>query len=431
MDPTALGRYLRESREAKELTLEDAVRALRIRREILESFEQGEFNVMDSTVRVRGMLRNYAHYLALEEERVLQYYEASLEDKRRNRRFSLRQSYVSELEPIAPKKITDTPPSLPAVRLPTPSNPSGGFSAILRNIAMILVSLAALAVIMFVVMDTLDLSPNEPNLTIGDAVTPAESATVTPTNTATITPRATILTDTPVFVGIDGIQVVLEMNQRSWVRVIVDNVERQTGVLEPGTMETFQANERISITAANAAALDITFNGVSQDDFGARGQQVELIFTGNGLEMIQGEGGAATEIIEVTPTPLVVTAEVTEELPTSNDEANAETSASVAEAQATPTATIIQFSVSTPTPLFANINSQESSAEEQSEQAAAVPDTAIPATASPAQATENVEQSEPTEVAPTASPTIANTPTPAAVLPIRATPDNPTPTKTG
>ena len=105
MDPTALGRYLRESRESKELTLEDAVRALRIRRDILESFEQGEFAVMDSTVRVRGMLRNYAHYLGLDEERVLQYHEAALTNTRRRRRFG-RQEKNTQTEPLAPKKIT-------------------------------------------------------------------------------------------------------------------------------------------------------------------------------------------------------------------------------------------------------------------------------------------------------------------------------------
>jgi cytoskeleton protein RodZ len=67
MDPSALGRYLRESREAKELTLEDAVTALRIRRPILEAFEQGDFSLVETPVQVRGLLRNYARFLDLEE----------------------------------------------------------------------------------------------------------------------------------------------------------------------------------------------------------------------------------------------------------------------------------------------------------------------------------------------------------------------------
>src|SRR5690349_3279331 len=126
MDPAALGRYLRESRETKELTLEEAVVALRIRRNVLEAFERGEFEVGDSPVRVRGMLRNYARYLGLEEDRVLQYFEAA-HDKRRKGRLFQREAHI---EPIAPKRITDTPPALPAVKIPTPSRIGG----MLRNL---------------------------------------------------------------------------------------------------------------------------------------------------------------------------------------------------------------------------------------------------------------------------------------------------------
>jgi cytoskeletal protein RodZ len=73
MDAHSLGRYLRESRESRELTLDDAVDTLKIRRIVLESFEQGDFNVVDaSPVQVRGFLRNYARYLSLDEDLVIQ-----------------------------------------------------------------------------------------------------------------------------------------------------------------------------------------------------------------------------------------------------------------------------------------------------------------------------------------------------------------------
>lgn len=55
MDALALGRYLRETRETKELTLEDAEATLHIRRRILEAFELGDFTVSGvSDVQVRG-----------------------------------------------------------------------------------------------------------------------------------------------------------------------------------------------------------------------------------------------------------------------------------------------------------------------------------------------------------------------------------------
>src|SRR4051812_30258292 len=127
MDAQALGRYLRETREAKEITLDQAEQALRIRRRILESFEVGEFNIPDfAAIQIRGFMRNYARYLGLEEDRIVAYYEDALRDATQPRRLSGRQSRANQknkrdatqpLPPLAPRSVTDTPPSLPAVVL--------------------------------------------------------------------------------------------------------------------------------------------------------------------------------------------------------------------------------------------------------------------------------------------------------------------------
>src|ERR1044071_9475731 len=121
MDAQALGRYLRESRETKEITLEEAEHALKIRRRILESFELGQFTFTDATnVQTRGFIRNYARFLGLDDDRVVTYYESALEEATnpRRRRRSTRESRESQTAPqvpMAPRKITDTNPSLPAV----------------------------------------------------------------------------------------------------------------------------------------------------------------------------------------------------------------------------------------------------------------------------------------------------------------------------
>ncbi|MEL6404152.1 MAG: RodZ domain-containing protein [Chloroflexota bacterium] len=426
MDPTALGRYLRESREAKEITLEYAVSALRIRRDIIEAFEQGNFTVLDSAVRTRGMLRNYAHFLGLEEERVLQYYEAALTDKRRTGRFD--RLRTTETIPIAPRKITDTPPSLPVVNVQERS--SAGIGTLLRNIAMLLVSLAALAVIAFVVMDTLDLRDDDSADTVADAPTlPAGSVTVTPTNTATVTPRATIITDTPdaaaLGIGV-GVQVVMEVTQRSWIRVTVDDVEQFAGFFEPGSISTYEANDRVSITAANAAALDITYNGVEQDSFGTRGQEVELTFSTTGIDTntnpLPTEMTPATEPAQSTPLPTEST----------TDEASVPASDTVAYSEPTPTplfsdeqeANIIAASAQSSPTIVANTA--------QTGQVAPSPTTISEANTSTSDTasaqTTTTATLAPTATVPQASPTNPPTATTFAVLPLRET-AVPSPTK--
>src|SRR5262245_33895155 len=130
MDAQALGRYLRETREAKELSLDEAERALRIRQRVLESFEAGDFNIPDiAAIQVRGFMRNYARYLGLDEDRVIAYYEESLLEGSKPKRLSGRKQEKRKDKdkrdsnpslPVAPRSITDTPPSLPAVVIPTP-----------------------------------------------------------------------------------------------------------------------------------------------------------------------------------------------------------------------------------------------------------------------------------------------------------------------
>src|SRR5579871_2045107 len=156
MDAQALGRYLRETREAKEITLDQAEQALKIRRRILESFEVGDFNIPDfAAIQIRGFMRNYARYLGLEEDRIVAYYEDALKGTTNARRLSGRNAAKKDKRdssptlPVAPRSVTDTPPSLPAVPMSAssePRQPSGLFSLLLR----FLVAVAAIAVIAYV-----------------------------------------------------------------------------------------------------------------------------------------------------------------------------------------------------------------------------------------------------------------------------------------
>ncbi|MEM9952300.1 MAG: RodZ domain-containing protein [Chloroflexota bacterium] len=411
MDPTALGRYLRESREAKEITLEDAVRALRIRRDILEAFEQGEFKVMDSTVRVRGMLRNYAHYLGLEEDRVLQYYE-SASTWTRKRRFSRREKHV---ELNAPSKITDTPPALPVVDVKTSTSPdtTARLANIMRIVALVLFSIAAIAVIAYVTIDLLGVDIRQPMVT--ETATLAPDMSVTPTNTSTITPRATVLTDTPApALGITGIQIDVEITQRSWVSITVDEREQFTGFLEPGYRSSFTGNESIIFRAANAAALDIVYNGIQQETFGARGQEVEVVFSVTGVDVMQST--LVPVLASDTPTvmPNAVESDASIE-PTTVPIGNQPT---MIPTQAPPS----------PTPLFALNQSSEETTSSNTADATSPPNEAQSTSNATTQPTQAESPQNPTEPAttPTPEPTEAG-----SNLPVRSTPNNPTPTKTG
>lgn len=320
MDAQALGRFFRQTREAKELTLQDAERALRIRQRILESFELGEFNLPDSTpVQIRGFIRNYARYLGLDDERMVQYYDAartgvaigttgtklrggkygSLTDKKKKT--------TQTNMPVAAPSITDTNPSLPPVPavLGEPRDRTSLFTLLFR----LIVAAAALAVIVFVVVQLIT-TAQEDNVPVagGDIFDPPPPS---PTFTAAPTLTRSSLLPTPLpeslsaFTG-SGILVELEVTQRTWLRIETDGVEQYADIAAPGTKIQIPALNQVSVRASNAEALDVIWNGQQQGIYGGRGQLVDVIFTQTDVQVISGPGYEPTS--EFSPTPLPTSA---------------------------------------------------------------------------------------------------------------------------
>jgi cytoskeleton protein RodZ len=73
-EDTSLGSLLRKAREERNIDLDEAVRATRIRRKNLEALENDEWSKLPSEVFVKGFLRSYAGFLGLDKEMVLNYY---------------------------------------------------------------------------------------------------------------------------------------------------------------------------------------------------------------------------------------------------------------------------------------------------------------------------------------------------------------------
>src|SRR6188474_1785190 len=69
-----VGPALRQVRTQRGLTLDEAARDTRIRREFLEAIELEEFERLLGDVHVRGCLRTYASYLRLSPDKVIAAY---------------------------------------------------------------------------------------------------------------------------------------------------------------------------------------------------------------------------------------------------------------------------------------------------------------------------------------------------------------------
>jgi len=329
MDPQALGRYLRQTRETKELTLDQAESALKIRRRILESFEVGDFNLPEfAPIQIRGFVRNYARYLALDEDRVIAFYEESLAEAANGGGLSGRRraqakrkanktgkSKANGRNPVAPRAITDTQPTLP-VSAPYDASGTSGLrdsrqgSGLLGALMRFLVALAALAVIAFVISELLrsetgESVPTDPALADNlesDIFSPLPDQpifTMMPTLPAATPTFALPLQ--PAFTGA-GVLVTIELTQRAFLRISADGVEQFVGLMRAGDVIEIPANDNVSIISSNGEGLRIVYNGERQPIFGDRGQKVELVFGVTGVQVVTGANLEPTP--ELSPTPL-------------------------------------------------------------------------------------------------------------------------------
>jgi len=71
------GAYLKNVREQKGITLEKASQDSKIVRTLLEAIEQDNYQKLPPPVFLKGMIKKYAHYLHLDEERILDFYQKS------------------------------------------------------------------------------------------------------------------------------------------------------------------------------------------------------------------------------------------------------------------------------------------------------------------------------------------------------------------
>ncbi len=421
MDSYSLGQLLYKAREERELTLDDARAKTRIPIATLESFEQGAFALSElSPAQIRGMLANYAVFLGLDPEQILQHYTDSQSPTRNRRRPGARPPSKSKRGSgvdVHPATSDARPPTLSSARAasgdPTHASRPETFGTrrarrsrrgrgVLNILVIVTLTAASLIVIAFIAIELLQRTPTAADDVVRDPNS-GELADLPPTLTFTPRPSPTTIRTPTLEVRSqqnyqgEPVLVTVDFTQRAWVRLIVDGAELFAGLVAPGelTLEYRAVNE-IILSSSNAESLVVTYNGVPQPKFGGRGQAVEVVFRPNGNVSIQtGPGFEPTENVTLTPsiTPLSLAATLlAEQTPTPTDGPS-------------PTPTLSPTASETP-----DVTATETTPPTE--------------THTPTASATSTETPPPTE-----TDTPAATPTPSAVVPPRVTPSNVTATK--
>jgi cytoskeletal protein RodZ len=299
-----LGQRLREAREAKDLTLAEVERQIRIRAKYLEALEQGDYESM-TLVQAQGFLRNYARFLGLDLELLLAELDPGKHSRRRG--MSLPVSRRS-----APPESPTGDSALPAVRAvvqaSTPRSPSRrprrvrarrGF---LGNTVIVL--LAGAIVVGLVIGGTrlidslvqsetgspegaVETLPPLPTgeTTASEAGLPSGDQNSTPTVPQALASTPELGYTPPVLTG-TGVTVVIEVVQPTWVRVTTDGTVQYEGLAHEGEILNYSGQQSVAVRANNAAGLKLTVNNQPQGVLGARGQLFDYTFSLGGATPI-------------------------------------------------------------------------------------------------------------------------------------------------
>lgn len=248
---------LRTAREEKGVSLAQAEAATMIRRSYLQALEDDEHAMLPGAVYVKGFLRNYAQYLALDPSHVLSVYHREYPD--------------ASQEVVAPATIKPRGTS----QLITGGTLAG---------VLLLVVVAVFGTYLY--RQVQSFRQAEPSAQAAAAAIPTPTPippTLTPqpgaSSAAAANPAAASTPAPPPSpTPMSGAQVTAKINQDAWLQVDVDGRRSFEGVLKAGQEQTWKGKDEVFVWVGNAGGVNIVFNGRELGPLGAVGEVVRKDF---------------------------------------------------------------------------------------------------------------------------------------------------------
>ena len=238
-----LGTALRKARRRRKISLAQASRDTRIGLRYLTALERGAaLDEFPAPMYARAFLREYARYLRLEAEPLLQL-----------------------LAPYDPPPVA---PSLAVLARVAPRKRGGG-----RLVALVV----AAAVSVLLVLAAGDPLPR-PSAPVSDFEETIPAAAPSDGDAGENVPSAT----DDVARGSSGVGPItadLRASGRTWLRVVADGEVVYEGMAAQGWSGSFSGAERVEILIGNAGAVELLVNGRSMGPLGAAGEVRRLLIT--------------------------------------------------------------------------------------------------------------------------------------------------------
>lgn len=258
-----LGIWMRQAREAREASLQEAEAATHIRVRFLEMLEAGDFaDFPGGKVQVRGFLRIYARYLGLSPDEVLARYDA----EERGVEAVVPATAPAETPPVPTGRSATEPLEFQLHDIPiSTSRPRWMNPQTLMIVGIVLiVLLAAVTGVGYLVGRGAD----EQVAATATVTAPAAAVLPTPTETPVLPSPTPTFAPNPE----GGVTLMLEATEHVWARVLTDGQTVFEGLMAPGQVASWAGRETVVVETGNGAGLQVTVNKQPQGTMGRRGQ---------------------------------------------------------------------------------------------------------------------------------------------------------------
>lgn len=294
-----MGSTFRAEREKRGLTIKDIERETSIRAKYLEALEQGKYDVLPSEVYVKGFIRNYADFLHLNAEKLVQEYREEI--------------HGEDVGPIAQA----APATTSMVNEHAPFSSGSDFHERVEksNKGRIVFMMVAAVVIAFVGSIYYffgdDPSSPKPQQTAQQSAAqkpqpPRQTSQQAPQQTQPTAPVQNTQTPkqnqpqqaTPQPASVPAIgntasasagqaDVTAQFTGRCWVQALADGKVIYEGMAEANQTLRWTGKKEVIVTAGNAGVIDVTYNGQRIGKLGKEGAVVEKKFSNGKIEDIK------------------------------------------------------------------------------------------------------------------------------------------------
>lgn len=272
-----LGDLLRETREQKNLSLDDVEKGTNIRKLYIKSIEEGNYEKLPGEVFLKGFIKTYGKFLGLDSQKLIEQYkqekntpnpaeEINIEIKKEEvapspteENKQQEKNSSTKTVNIQPKKENNIPKidSFSANQEYLQSHKNNSKRNILLVVAILIVIIGAAVVFL-------------------SSQGSSDTKTTTTTETVTVTETENQAKEPAPIVS--GAEVKAVFNEDCWTEVKVDGKVVLSETVKKGNTLTWKGDKQVDVTVGNAGAVDVTFNNQPAGKLGDIGAVVSKSF---------------------------------------------------------------------------------------------------------------------------------------------------------